>query len=188
MPERAGGCQRCGRRLKHPRPCSDPLVGGNHEVGVQALGLVGVVAMMAVGVAVGLRLLHLAGRTRQLPELCVGLGLLLVCGLGHPFAVAGRVAGLVGTGLGDALFGLGVGLACAGIALIYTFTWRVFRPGAAWACGVVVLAALALAAETAGIVRASSGARSLPEILPLTRPWALAIVTTTALAFAWTGA
>lgn len=154
---------------------------------MQALGLVGVVAMMTVGVAVGLRLLQLAGRTRQLPELCAGLGLLLVCGLGHPFAVAGRTGGLVGTALGNALFGLGVGLASAGIALIYAFTWRVFRPRAAWARRVVTLAALTLAVQTAGIVRASTRARALPEILPLTRPWAIAIVATTGLGFAWTG-
>jgi len=49
-------------------------------------------------------------------------------------------------------------------------------------------AALALAAASAGLVHASGRAETLPEILPLTRPYAAAIIALVALCFAWSGA
>lgn len=154
---------------------------------VHVLGLFAVIATALVGTLVGVRLLRLWLRTRGTPELCAGAGLLLVCAAGHPFTVAGRAPALFGSALGDASFLLGLVLNSLGLTLIHAFTWRVFRPHAGWARALVVAAGVALAVIVADLVHASSEAETLPEILPRTRPWAVAMVAVVAGAFGWTG-
>ncbi|MEN8184366.1 MAG: hypothetical protein ABFS46_17715 [Myxococcota bacterium] len=155
---------------------------------MRILAIASLLSFALVGSAVGVRLVLLARRTRRLPELSIGLGLLLICALGHPFCALGRLPGMLGTPLGDGLFALGLGLSCTGIALLYCFTWRVFRVGESWARTLVIGAALTLALLAVGLLRASSHAETLSEILPLTRPWAVGIVLAVTGAFAWTGA
>lgn len=152
-------------------------------VGIGALALLGL-----VGAVVGERLLRLSRRTRQLPEQAIGLGLVLITVIGAPMSAAGRLPALVSTPLGDGLFGLGLASALGGIALLFVFTWRVFRPDAEWAKGVVGLAALAACIDWLGLVLASQRGQTLDEILPHTRPWSLAIVGLVALAFVWSSA
>jgi hypothetical protein len=153
---------------------------------MQVVGIFSLASMLLVGGLVGGRLLMVASRTRQLPELAVGLGLLLVTVLGGPVAAVGRLPGLVRTGPGDLAFGLGLALSVAGIALLYVFTWRVFRPDSAWARLLVGLAVVVLAIEWWGLVQASGKGTTLDEIIPHTRPWALAIVGMVSLSFLWT--
>jgi hypothetical protein len=85
-------------------------------------------AFILVSLVLGLRLLALSRRTRQLPELTMGLCLLLMGGLGYPFAIVGRAV----TALPDDVRGLALGGAglcnTIGFAALSIFTWRVFRP------------------------------------------------------------
>jgi hypothetical protein len=154
---------------------------------VRVLAIVSLVSFAAVGTVLGARLLLLARRTRRFPELSLGLGLLLICALGHPFCAVGRLPGMFGTALGDSLFALGLGLCSSGISLLYAFTWRVFRPSERWSGCAVATACMLLAGLTAGLVHASGQAESLAEILPLTRPFAVGIALSVGVAFLWTG-
>jgi hypothetical protein len=154
---------------------------------VRVFAIVSLVSFAAVGTLVGARLLLLARRTRRFPEFSLGLGLLLICALGHPFCAVGRLPGMFGTALGDSLFALGLGLCSGGIALLYAFTWRVFRPSARWSGCAVATACMLLAGLAAGLLHASGQAESLQEILPRTRPFAVGIVLCVGVAFLWTG-
>jgi hypothetical protein len=151
------------------------------------LGILSLASMALSGGVVGLRLLALGRRTRQQPELLMGLGLLLVAVLGGPLAAVGRLPGLLATPLGDVVFAVGLAATQLGIALFCAFTWRVFRSDSLWATLLLLGVAGALGAEWLGLLNASSRASTMEEILPHTRPWAIAIVTTLALAFGWTG-
>jgi hypothetical protein len=154
---------------------------------MRALGIVSLATMALSGVIVGFRLLALGRRTRQQPELLMGLGLVLVAVLGGPLAFVGRLPALVATPLGDGLFAVGLAATQTGIALFCVFTWLVFRQGALWATLLLVLAVGALGVEWLGLLHASARGTTMEEILPYTRPWGVAIVSTLALAFAWTG-
>lgn len=89
--------------------------------------------LLAVGV-VGCRLLMLARRTRQLPELLLGLSLLLGGTLGGPLegaAMAGK--GEFDPAVAGGLLVAGKLFAMAALALQCAFIWRVFRPSEPWA-------------------------------------------------------
>jgi hypothetical protein len=140
-----------------------------------------------MAVVVGLRLLSLWWKTRQLPELCIGLGIVLISVVGMPLAALGRLPNTVGTRFGDVVFAVGLSLVCSGIALLFAFTWRVFRAEALWARLAMLAASLAMAALALGLIHAASQGSTLSEVLPRTRPWAVGIVSMVVLAFAWGG-
>ena len=154
---------------------------------MRVVGILSLAIMASSGVIVGFRLLALGRRTRQQPELLMGLGLVLVAVLGGPLAFVGRLPALVSTPFGDGLFAAGLAATQTGIALFCVFTWLVFRQGTLWATLLLVLAVGALGVEWLGLLHASARGRTLEEILPHTRPWGVAIVSTLALAFGWTG-
>jgi hypothetical protein len=106
--------------------------------------------------AVGLRLLALARRTRQLPELLVGGGFSLIGLLGYPLAMLSGFGRGAVSEVHVGVWLVGVLLMNAGLACLYAFTARVFRPEGAsgWA-----LAALLTAANVA------SGLGSLSALL-----------------------
>lgn len=93
---------------------------------------------------VGTRLLLLSRRTRQTPELLLGLTLFLAGGCWSPLVAVGRQA----TALADPVRGLLVlvGGLCgaAGMISLAVFNWRVYRPHAAWAMALVGVIALTL--------------------------------------------
>jgi hypothetical protein len=102
-------------------------------------------AFVLVSLVLGPRLLALAHRTRQVPELTMGLCLLLMGGLGYPFATLGRVV----TALPDDLRGFLIGCAALcntiGFGALLIFTWRVFRRHSVLAEAVVGACVTALA-------------------------------------------
>jgi len=104
------------------------------------------IASVLVCWVVSLRLLLLARRTGQSPELLIGLGLLLVGGLWSPLMAVGRQA----TGLPDevraAVVVVGALTAICGMSCIAIFNWRVFRPADSWAAAFVVVMSAALVA------------------------------------------
>ena len=154
---------------------------------MRVLGILSLATMALSGGVVGLRLLALGRRTGQLPELLMGFGLLLVAVLGGPLAAVGRLPGMLATTPGDVVFAIGLAATQLGIALFCAFTWRVFRSDSLWATLLLLGMAGALGAEWLGLLNASSRGSTMEEILPHTRPWAVAIVATLAVAFGWTG-
>jgi hypothetical protein len=102
--------------------------------------------------AVAIRLLVLARRNRELPELLLGLSLLVGGTFGASLEAGGMAAAstledpkIVGTMLlSGKLFGL-VALVCQGL-----FIWKVFRPEAAWAPAIVAVCFACSAAALTG--------------------------------------
>lgn len=95
--------------------------------------LSGVLVSTLASLFVGARMLILAARTRALPELCMGVALAGAGGLGVLLSFLARV---YTAALGEAAgWLLGIAQVCvlAGPVAIGLFTWRVFRPEAAWA-------------------------------------------------------
>jgi hypothetical protein len=109
------------------------------------LGIAGIAVFFAVGLAVSVRLLGLARRTRRLPELLAGLGLLGIGPLGFCVLMAGVML-FRGTPLADVLRIGGLGLQALGFVATAIFTCRVFRPGATWARSLATAISLGLLA------------------------------------------
>jgi hypothetical protein len=107
------------------------------------LGIAGIAVFFAVGLVVSVRLLALARRTRGLPELLAGLGLLGIGPLGFCVIMAGVVL-FRETPLGHGLRTAGMGLQALGFMASAVFTWRVFRPSSAAARALVTVIGVGL--------------------------------------------
>jgi hypothetical protein len=95
---------------------------------------------VATVTVVGARMLLLARQTRRLPELVLGAGSVLICGVGFPASLASGFGGTVGQ-VRVPLWVASELVTQVGIVLLYVFTLRVFRPGAGWARAMVALVA-----------------------------------------------
>jgi hypothetical protein len=100
------------------------------------LAAIGGGAFFLASTAVSLRLLLLARRTRALPELLIGFGLLVLGSIGYPVAILVETTGDAPT-LQLAFSLLHALLQTLGQGAITVFTWRVFRPDAGWARALV---------------------------------------------------
>lgn len=82
----------------------------------------------------GGRLLILARRNRGLPELAMGVAFIVSGGIGFALQIAAQAPELSG---GSAPAAMAAGKVCVqlGVCCQALFTWRVFRAGEAWACG-----------------------------------------------------
>jgi hypothetical protein len=107
-------------------------------------------AFVLASLVVGVRLLRLAARTRELPELAIGLSLLLMGGLGYPLTMVARLAKRLPDETRIALMAASIALMLVGALAIVLFSWRVFRPGSAWARRAMIGFALLLVACIAG--------------------------------------
>ncbi len=96
------------------------------------LALASTVCFVIVGGGVGLKLLLLARRTRELPEFTVGLGFFLVALVGYPLGLAALAPG-VDPAAARLAFAVGTVAVSVGSASIFVFTWRVFQPDQLWA-------------------------------------------------------
>jgi hypothetical protein len=101
-------------------------------------------AFVVASLVVSLRLLALARRTGELPELLIGLGLLLMGGVGYPLFTAARLLGDAPS-LQASLHAAHALLSLVGQSAIAVFTWRVFRNDARWARSVVFIFTTTLA-------------------------------------------
>lgn len=110
-------------------------------------GAYGVVALV-----IGSRLVLLSTRTRALPELLVGLGVLLLAGLGYPLSAVAREVPDLSPGTRTALGATAALLAVVGVSANTAFIWVLFRRGAGWALGLVggvaLVAVAVFAAQT----------------------------------------
>jgi len=100
--------------------------------GVGAWVLAGFLAFFVVSLVVGLRLVMLWHRTRQLPELLIGLSVLGIGPIGFGALMAGSV--VIGQGVSPgalgvrAIFALGTATVAGGVLSKCVFNWRVYRP------------------------------------------------------------
>jgi hypothetical protein len=102
-----------------------------------AAGLAGLLSVL-VSLFVGVRLVLLAYRTGQTPELLIGLDLILVGAFWNALIAVGRQAtGLPGE-VRAALVCAGALSAVAGTACLMVFTWRTFRPDRAGALAAAI--------------------------------------------------
>jgi hypothetical protein len=95
-------------------------------------GLAGIAVFFAVGLVVSARLLALWRRTGRLPELLAALGLLGIGPLGFCLFFGGLLV-FHGSPLGKIVSDGGLLIQALGFVASAVFTWRVFRPGSAWA-------------------------------------------------------
>ncbi len=102
-------------------------------------------AFVLASLAVGLRLLRLALRTRAVPETTLGLGLTLMGGFAYPLTSVARQAQALSDETRTALMIAAHVLMVLGIGCMGVFTWRVFRPESVSARRAVTALGLALA-------------------------------------------
>ena len=112
---------------------------------IQSAALVGNLAFTIVCLVVGIRLLILFFRSRQLPELLLG-GSFLAAGLSLVLSFGRAFSGLDGPP-GTAFVYLLRLLIAVAAGLILVLAWRVFRPSARWATVLVILGGLGLVAS-----------------------------------------
>lgn len=105
---------------------------------------VGFVAFFIVALVVGVRLLILAARTRELPELLMGIGVLGIGPVGFGFMVGGTQVGAANAGLRETLLAIGTLAAASGALAKYVFNWRVYHPDSALVRALVIGAGLFL--------------------------------------------
>jgi hypothetical protein len=105
---------------------------------MQLLGAVGGLSFVLASFVVGLRLLLLARRTRELPEFAVAMALILMGGFGYPLTATARMATVLSEATRIALFVFSLFLTWVGVVLLAVFNMRVFRPEEAWAKALVV--------------------------------------------------
>jgi len=109
----------------------------------------GFLAFFVASLSVGVRLLLLWRRTRQLPELLIGIGVLGIGPVGFGAMMIGY--GLVHSGVvnGDSVagrlpFAVAYGMIYAGVFSKYVFNWRVYHPDRKPVLGLVVSAGVVL--------------------------------------------
>ncbi len=89
---------------------------------------VGFLAFFVVALVVGVRLLLLWGRTRELPELLIGLGVLGIGPVGFGLLVVAQESQASLPGLRLTLMGAGTLAVVVGVACKLVFNWRVYHP------------------------------------------------------------
>jgi hypothetical protein len=140
-----------------------------------------------VATSVGIRLMRLWWQTRELPELAIGLGMMLVSLVSMPLVAVSRTPQMVATPTGRLLFSVGMSMAVAAIVLFWLFDWRVFRPRARWAAALFVVAAGGLVACWAGMVHAEHTGHDLAGILSKARPFSVGLLLLLSLNYVWGG-
>jgi hypothetical protein len=116
---------------------------------IQSYHLLATVAFVLASALVSLRLIGLAARTRQRPELLLGLGILGTAVLGYGVLIAAAIlrGGVATTANNDferGLHALGGILHDTGVTMVLLFVRSVFRPHERWARALTAVALLAL--------------------------------------------
>lgn len=142
------------------------------------------VFVLVVG-TIGWRLLALWWRTRQTPELLLGLGLVLMSCIAIPLTGVGRLPAAAETVVGKTCFALGMGSIAVASALLIAFTQRVFRAGEAWAGAFGVGISLLIFGSVVWVSYVNFVGASVAEIVPRMRPGTLVLIGSMLVCFAW---
>jgi len=113
-------------------------------VSVQRIGAIGGLSFILASLVIGLRLLLLARRTRQLPEFAIGLALFLMGGLGYPILAIARLATGMPVPLRIGFFVISILCNMSGMVGVCVFNARVFHPRERWAEWLTVIFACSL--------------------------------------------
>lgn len=116
-----------------------------------AFALLGFAAFVGVSLAVGLRLLLLARRTREVPELAIG-GAIFAGGFGYALFIAGFSLRVLPDATLRPVHALAVLALDLGLVSLALGVWRIFRPGSAWARGAFAASAVAMAVHVVASV------------------------------------
>jgi hypothetical protein len=116
---------------------------------VEVVAGVGGGAFVLVSLALGVKLLWLARRTRQLPEFACGLALLLMGAIGYPLLAVAQQATNLPVGFRSGLLVAQMICHVVANAAFCTFTRTVFRPSAKWASALSAAVVVAVTAEAA---------------------------------------
>lgn len=141
-----------------------------------------------VSTSVAVKLLLLARRTRQLPELAISLSILLLGTVGIPLTMVGRMPGNFGTVRGTLLFAGGMLVVCIGLEMSYVFCWYVFRRQNKWARRAVILSSVAFLAVWGTMVTSGIGSADIQTAQTHIRPYAIAIIVLQIFGFVWSSA
>jgi hypothetical protein len=104
---------------------------------MELVAAIGGLSFVLASLVVGLRLLLLARRTRELPEFAIGLALFLMGGIGYPLTAIARLATPLPDEARGGIFALSMLCSLVGMLGVCVFNQRVFRPGQAIARAVV---------------------------------------------------
>jgi hypothetical protein len=129
---------------------------------VKLLGVLGVIVFALASTVVGGRLLWVARRTREAPELAMGLAFVVSGAIGFPLLIAGQAA-LQASGPNATthlLMALGAGFTFSGYVGLGVGCWRIFRPAARWPLVPIALGTLVLLAVCTLVATSSTPAEA----------------------------
>jgi len=148
-----------------------------------SVALIGMGLQAIVSIAVGVRLLALARRTRRFPEMALSMQTLLPA-LGYPLVMLAVLLERFGPAVMTPLYFLAMCLLMVAISMNYFFTWRVFRPDRAWAvilCGV----GSCLLVAPVGAVAANIEVHGIEGGIQNAHAWTLLLVFAANTAYGW---
>jgi hypothetical protein len=149
--------------------------------------VIGVCVQSIVSLVVGLRLLALARRSRQFPELALAIETLVLPALGYPLLLlAVLLEELSLPGVAPVYF-VTLSAMMVAISMNYFFTWRVFRPGSAWALVVCGVGVWLLLAPVGGVV-AHVEASGIEAGIRNASAWTFPLVSSVLASYGWTAA
>ncbi len=144
------------------------------------------VLFVAILLGVGCKLVLLWRRTRQVPEMSLGFGLVIVA-LSMPLSAVGRMPATAMEPVGRFCFAAGLFVAVVGIAGMVFFNYWVFRRGRRWAW-LLFVAICVLLVSTVGYMSAMNWqGESVAAIKKVMRPGTLTLMATLVGCFAWGG-
>lgn len=117
---------------------------------------VGFAAFFVASLTAGLRLVMLWWRTRRLPELLIGIGVLGIGPVGYGFMTMAQLSRTGHPELSRWLLGVAVLAVCTGAFAKYVFNWRVYHPRQAlvrwivWTSGLLLAGCYATELFTSG--------------------------------------
>jgi hypothetical protein len=111
---------------------------------VQILALPGFLAFFFVSLWVGVRLLAQWGRTRELAELLLGVGVLCIGPVGFGLVMLATAAGAANPEAPSFFGGLSAVAVACGASAKAVFNWRIYHPRSRVAGGVAIAAMVAL--------------------------------------------
>lgn len=118
---------------------------------IEIAGLFGMIAFVATSLAVGIRILLLAARTRLFPETTVGLSLFLAGGVGTALLIAPLFLKDPEPQTPYLLYQFGTAICHVGYGLLFVFVWRVFRREEKWALALYAVCTAGLLVGAVGM-------------------------------------
>jgi len=146
--------------------------------------ILGGLAFLASGL-LATRLYAKSRREGGAPERLVALAITALFCFAYPLAAVSRAPGLDGTHEGSLIFTIAMIALVIGISALYRFPQIVFRPSRPWAIALRHVASTLGAVAGAGCAVVVTLAQRPAEMIVSTRPWAIALMVSILLPFAW---